>query len=231
MIIYGKQIVLYALAHYPHFIQELYLAKDIEPKLFAQMRKLRTPILRLDPKKAQALAHGGNHQGILARITPLEPVAFATIKQCDRILVLCGMSDVGNIGAIFRSAYALGVQAIIISHIKSPKIEPILRASSGAAFAMPFCVVENILSSMNDLRGAGFSLYGADMGGENIAGFCPSRKWALFLGEESQGLYDKITKKLDKIVSIHMHHNFDSLNVSVAAGILMAYLDSNTKAR
>lgn len=230
MIIYGKQIVLYALAHYPQYIEEFYLAKEIEPKVFSQMRKLDKPILRLDSKKAQALARGGNHQGFFARITPLESTPFASMKQFQRILVLCGMSDVGNIGAIFRSAYALGVQAVIISHIKSPKIEQILRASSGAMFAMPFCVVDNVLAYMNDLQGAGFCLYGADMGGENVAEFVSSQKWALFLGEESQGLYDKIAKKLDKILAIQMHNNFDSLNVSVAAGILMAYLDSNTKA-
>lgn len=227
MIIYGKQIVLYALEHHSDKICELYLAKEVDSKLFATIKSCHKPILRLDSKKAQALAHGGNHQGILARITPLESTPLTSIKHYHNILVLCGISDMGNIGGIFRSAYALGVQAIIITHIKSPKIEQILRASSGAAFALPFCVVANTLDCINELKMAGFALYGADMCGENVARFTPAQKWALFLGDESQGLYDKIAKKLDKMLSIQMHNGFDSLNVSVAAGIMMAYLDSN----
>lgn len=227
MIIYGKQIVLYAIAHHSDKICELYLAKEVDSKLFATIKSCHKPILRLDSKKAQALAHGGNHQGILARITPLESTPLASIKHYRKILVLCGISDMGNIGGIFRSAYALGVQAIIITQIKSPKIEQILRASSGAAFALPFCVVANTLDCINELKMAGFALYGADMCGENVARFTPAQKWALFLGDESRGLYDKIAKKLDKMLSIQMHNGFDSLNVSVAAGIMMAYLDSN----
>ena len=227
MIIYGKQIVLYAIAHHSDKICELYLAKEVDSRLFATIKSCRKPILRLDSKKAQALARGGNHQGVLARITPLESTSFAHIKQCQKILVLCGISDMGNIGGIFRSAYALGVEAIIIAQIKSPKMEQILRASSGAAFGLPFCVVENILDRINELKMAGFALYGADMRGDNIAHFNPAKKWAMFLGDESQGLYDKIAKKLDRILSIQMHNSFNSLNVSVAAGIMMAYLDSN----
>lgn len=227
MIIYGKQIVFYAIKHHKNKILEFYLAKEMPQDVFRKLRKLNKPILRLDTKRAQALANGRNHQGIFAKIMPLEPIPFAIIKQYQKILVLCGISDMGNIGGIFRSAYALGIEAILIAHIQSPKIEQILRTSSGAAFDIPFCTTTNVLDAINELKNAGFACYGADMQGENIATFYPKEKWALFLGEEARGLYTKITKKLDKILSIKMYHDFNSLNVSVAAGIMLAYLDSN----
>lgn len=227
MIIYGKQVVLYALKRHASLIQEIYVAKEWDKQSFKIFSASKKPILRLDPKKAQALAHGGNHQGILAKITPLDSTPLSELKAASRLLVLCGISDVGNLGAIFRSAYCLGVQGIIIAQIASPKIEGIIRASAGAAFDMPFCVQENPLSLINELKTAGFCLYGADMSGEDVAHFSPAQKWALFLGNESEGLMTKISKKLDKMLSIKMRADFDSLNVSVAAGIMMSHLDSN----
>ncbi|GAD17777.1 23S rRNA (guanosine(2251)-2'-O)-methyltransferase RlmB [Helicobacter fennelliae] len=228
MIIYGKQVVLYAIKHCSEKIQQIYLAKEWDKHTFRQCANLNKPIIRLDPKKAQALAKGGNHQGILAEIAPILPCRFDELKQYSRILVLCGISDVGNLGAIFRSAYCLGVEGIIITQIQNPKLESIARTSSGAIFSLPFCIINNPLDVLNELKLAGFECYGADMRGENIAHLKPAQKWSLFLGNESEGLMTKISKKVDKILSIKMRNGFDSLNVSVAAGIVMAYLDSNT---
>ena len=229
MIIYGKQVVFYAMAHYAHLIEEIYLAKKWDKQSFKQISALKKPIIYLDNKKAQALAKGGNHQGIFAKITPLEACSFTQIKNMQKILIACEITDVGNLGAIFRSAHCLGVQGVIITEIANPKIPAIIRTSAGAIFGVPFCVVQNTLDVINELKMSGFACYGAHMQGDDIAQFEPAQKWALFLGNESEGLKAKILKKLDRMLAIKMYNAFDSLNVSVAAGILMAYLDSNKR--
>jgi len=229
MIIYGKQVVLYAICCYAKDIKEFYVAKTLEKAIFRKISALKKPILRIDIKKAQALAKNGNHQGIFANIAPLTPTPLNQLKKLNRIVVLCGISDVGNIGGIVRSAYCLGVEAIIISQINNPKIDSIIRASAGAMLSLPFGVEDNPLDVLNELKNESFACYGAGMEGEDIASFIPKKKWAVFLGNESSGLVSKISKKLDTIIAIRMYNCFDSLNVSVAAGIIMSYLDSNAR--
>ncbi|WP_334091569.1 23S rRNA (guanosine(2251)-2'-O)-methyltransferase RlmB, partial [Helicobacter typhlonius] len=175
----------------------------------------------LDSKKAQALARGGNHQGILARITPPNPASFEELKSKDSLLVLCEISDVGNIGSIFRTAYALGVGGVIISlpSLSQKALESIARLSSGAFLHMPYGVFSHIFDIINELKNANFMLLGADMQGQEHCEI--EKKWALFLGSESQGLSGRLKHKLDTMLSIKMAHDFNSLNVSVATGILI----------
>lgn len=222
LFVYGKQVVMYLALHRVEYLKEIYLSKEIDSKTFSLLSKTRRPILRLDNKKAQALARGGNHQGFLAKISAPKPISLKDIKQYDKILVLCGISDIGNIGAIFRSAYCLGVQGIIICLSEVLAFEGIVRTSVGALFELPFCLHKNTLDVINEFKNEGIYCYGADMNGEDIRN-CKNieGKWALFLGSEGEGLGRKISSKLDRIVSIKLKNDFDSLNVSVTAGILI----------
>ncbi len=220
MVVYGKQVARLIVLKSPHSIQNIYLAKEIDKSFFALLKSVNKPIIRLDAKKAQALAKGGNHQGCLLEINPLEAVDFTLIKTMNFIVVLCGVSDVGNIGSIIRVSYALGVDCIVICGIKSLKQEGVLRASSGAFLQMPFCVVHNPLDVANELKQAGFTLYGADMQGSNEVVNVAHKK-ALFLGSENQGLSKRIIAKMDFILTISMEREFDSLNVGTAGAILI----------
>ena len=222
MIIYGKQVVLYVLEKYPSLINEVIFSKKIEDKVFNKFLKLGLKIQKVDNQKAQALANGGNHQGFFLDINIPEQSHLKYIKDMNFILVLDGLTDMGNIGAIVRSAYSLGVEAIIITGIKELKLENVVRSSSGALLDMPYVVVPNALDVANELSQVGFSLLGADMDGADIKTFEPKdKKIALFLGSEGRGLSNKVIRKLDHKLSIKMANNFDSLNVSVAAGILI----------
>lgn len=220
MIIYGKQLFLHLLNNYPKKIKTIYLTKECDKKLFSQIAKLNVRIERLDEKKAQAKARGGNHQGFLALIEPLELTDINSLKKEEFLLVLSGITDVGNIGAIIRSAYAFGVGAIVICGIKELKLETILRTSSAAAFELPICSVFNVLDVLNELKLSKFTIYSADMSGVNIEDIEISKKRALFMGSEGFGLSKKVIEKSDKVVSINMKKKFDSLNVSAAAAIL-----------
>ena len=110
---------------------------------------------------------------------------------------------------------------MVLCGIKSFSIEGVLRSSVGAILHMPFCIYEDALSVINELKNEDITLYGADMSGEDIAHLKAGDRWALFLGSEGKGLGGKILSKIDTIVSINMKSDFNSLNVAVAAGIFM----------
>jgi len=220
MIIYGKQTCFYALQKHNSKIETIYLNKlSILPKDL--LKKYGSKIKTIENKWAQKLSRGGNHQGILIEMEEPQAPSVESLKSGDFVLVLDGLTDVGNIGALIRSAYALGVEGVIVTGVKHLNIEPILRTSTGALFDMPLAVEQNIHNLLNDFKMSGFVSYGADMGGVDICEVQPAQKRVLVLGNEGEGLSARVSAKLDTIVSIKMAHDFDSLNVSVAGGILM----------
>ena len=223
MIIFGKQCFEYVIHHAPTHIQEIYLAKDIEKPLFAKLKRLNVPILRIDNKKAQSLARGKNHQGVFAKIKPIEQTPFKALLDFSSLVVLCGMSDIGKIGAIVRTAYALGIGGIVISDrdtLNTQALEGIFRSSSGALLNMPFSFHKSSLSVANEAKMKQFTLIGAGKNNKNILESTPN-KWAIFIGREDTGLPQKLLNKLDYALHIAMCNGFDSLNASVAAGILI----------
>ncbi|WP_299548119.1 23S rRNA (guanosine(2251)-2'-O)-methyltransferase RlmB [uncultured Helicobacter sp.] len=220
MVVYGKRIAEYILTKHKDKILQVYLAKEIDKKQFNAFARLNVPLVRVDSKKAQSLARGGNHQGYLLEIAPLIPLEFSALKVMNFVLVLCGISDVGNIGALFRTAFVLGVDGIVICGLKEFKQEGALRASSGAMLDMPFCLVNNPLDVANELKFAGFELLGASLEGKESSVVMQGKK-ALFLGAEDKGLNAKILKKMNQNLKIAQKREFDSLNVSIAGAILI----------
>ncbi|WP_458700730.1 23S rRNA (guanosine(2251)-2'-O)-methyltransferase RlmB [Sulfurospirillum sp. 1307] len=220
MIIYGKQLFLHVLKNYPKKLQEVYLSKKCEQSLFNEIARTGANILRVDNKKAQALSKGGNHQGFIAKIDDIEFSDFSSVKNGSFLVVLNEITDVGNIGAIIRSAYAFGADGLIISGIKNINLESVVRSSSGAIFELPIVLYPNALDLVNELKQVGFSTYGADMNGFSVHETKFDTKVALFMGSEGRGINKKVKAKLDKIVSIRMVRDFDSLNVSVATAII-----------
>ena len=220
MIIYGKQVCLYASEQHPDTITTVYVAKKgiLPQKLFHQYHD---KIKFLEEKWAQSMSKGGNHQGILLEVSDFEESSLSSIKKNDFIVVLDGLTDVGNIGAIVRSAYALGADAIIATGVKQLNVAAIARTSSGALLDMPFMVTHNILDVFNELQQVGFSFYGAAMEGKAVQDMVFESKRVLVLGSEGKGLSKKARSKINQMVSIEMKHAFDSLNVSAAAAILI----------
>jgi len=225
MIIYGKQVCLHALEEHEEKIKTVYVAqkgtnsKGTLPK--ALFHKYHDKIKFLEEKWAQTMSKGGNHQGLLVEMEAFEQTSFSAVKQNDFIVVLDGLTDVGNIGAVIRSAYALGADAIIVSGVRQLNFAAIARSSSGALLDMPVMITANILDNFNELGQLGFSIYGASMEGENVQEMTFASKRVLVLGSEGKGLSGKVLNKIDTIVSIEMKHAFDSLNVSAAAAILI----------
>ncbi len=228
MIIYGKQVCLYALQKHEAKIETVYIAKKgILPQVLYE--QYREKIKFLENRWAQAMSKGGNHQGLLVEMSDIMPASLEQIKEGSFLVVLDGLTDAGNIGAITRTAYALGVDGIIATGVKQLPFAAIARTSSGALLDMPFRIQHNILDLLNELGQIGFTSYGASMEGEAVEEMFFAQKRVLVLGSEDRGISKKAKSRLDKSISIRMKRAFDSLNVSAAASILIHRMGYATK--
>lgn len=227
MLIYAKQPIYYLIQNYPNKIKTLYLAKELEKKEYSRLMKMDFEVKRIPNEAAQKMCKNASHQGFLAEVEDYQLQQYDFFFEKKFVLVLSGVTDVGNIGALVRSAYALGVDAIIACGVKQLPMETILRTSTGALYDMPFAIENNVHDVLNDLKMSGFTTYGADMNGMDIRETRIDKKKVLVLGSEGEGLTSRVVSKLDCAVSIKMSHAFDSLNVSVAGAILMDRMREN----
>lgn len=219
MIIYGKQLFLHILNKRPQILEEIYLSKECDKKLFSKICGTGKKIIRVDNQKAQSLARGGNHQGFLANVSEFEFSDIAELKKLNFIAILYGISDVGNIGAIARSAYALGCEGLVIV-AKSINMQGVLRSSSGAAYEMPIAIFEDGLSLLNELKQFGFKIYATASNGKNVKEMKFAGKRALVMGSEGEGIPQKALAKCDECIGIKLKEGWDSLNVSAAFAII-----------
>lgn len=138
------------------------------------------------------------------------------------VLILDGITDPHNLGAILRSADQFGVNLVLIPERRSVQAnETVVKVSSGAAQYVPVSVVKNLTREIEKLRENGFWIYGADMSGSNSYNEKFSKRSAIVMGSEGDGISNLVRKNCDEIVSIPMQGHIDSLNVSVATGILL----------
>ena len=221
MLIYAKQPIYYMIQKYPQKIKTLYLAKEVEKKEYSRLMKMGFEVKRIPNEAAQKMTKNANHQGFLAEVEDYKLSSYKSFFDKDFILVLSNLTDVGNIGALIRSAYALGVDAVVVCGIKNLTLEGVARTSTGALFDMPLALEHNIHDVLNDYKMSGFTSYGADMDGQDIKNAKISKKRVLVMGSEGDGLSSRVLSKIDEVISIKMSHEFDSLNVSVAGAILM----------
>lgn len=219
MIIYGKQLFLHILNKRPQILEEIYLSKECDRKLFSKICGTGKKIIRVDNQKAQSLARGGNHQGFLANVSEFEFSDIAELKKLNFIAILYGISDVGNIGAIARSAYALGCEGLVIV-AKSINMQGVLRSSSGAAYEIPIAIFEDGLSLLNELKQFGFKIYATASNGKNVKEMKFAGKRALVMGSEGEGIPQKALAKCDECIGIKLKEGWDSLNVSAAFAII-----------
>jgi len=219
MIIYGKQLFLHILNKRPQILEEIYLSKECDKKLFSKICGTGKKIIRVDNQKAQSLARGGNHQGFLANVSEFEFSDITELKKLNFIAILYGISDVGNIGAIARSAYALGCEGLVIV-AKSINMQGVLRSSSGAAYEIPIAIFEDGLSLLNELKQFSFKIYATASNGKNVKEMKFAGKRALVMGSEGEGIPQKALVKCDECIGIKLKEGWDSLNVSAAFAII-----------
>ena len=150
-------------------------------------------------------------------------------KQRSIVLVLDQIQDPRNFGAIIRSAECFGVDGIIIQDRNSVSVtETVVKSSTGAIEHVDIIKVTNVSDSMDKLKKYGYFIYGAEADGETEYYNEPfPEKLCLVLGSEGKGMRKKVKEHCDKILNIPMHGKINSLNVSVANGILLAEISKN----
>lgn len=138
------------------------------------------------------------------------------------VLLLDGITDPQNLGAILRSADQFSVDLVIVPERRSAQAnETVARVSSGASIYVPMAVVSNLVREIETLQQSGFWVYGADMGGSELPKVVFPKRTAIVMGAEGSGLGQLVGKRCDMLVSIPTSGHIDSLNVSVATGILL----------
>lgn len=148
-----------------------------------------------------------------------------TENVCTTVLVLDSVTDPHNVGAIIRSCDQFGADLVILPQARSAKdiahSEVIARSSAGAAAWVPVSIVPNAVRAVQRLKEAGFWVYGADAGGTRLGSVDFARRSVIVMGSEGKGISPLLAKQCDAIVSVPTCGKIDSLNVSVAAGILL----------
>ena len=144
---------------------------------------------------------------------------------CTTVLVLDSVTDPHNVGAIIRSCDQFGTSLVILPQARSANDiahnEVIARSSAGAAAWVPVSIVPNAVRAVQRLKDAGFWVYGADAGGVPLGSVDFARRTVIVMGSEGKGISPLLAKQCDAVVSIPTCGKIDSLNVSVAAGILL----------
>lgn len=167
---------------------------------------------------------GGPRKGAsrLKEISVEDFIGSLDENQGAMVLVLDGITDPHNLGAILRSADQFGADLVIIPERRSVQAnETVVKVSSGAAQYVPLAVVTNLNREIERLKKAGFWAYAADMSGESSYECSFADRTIIVMGAEGPGISPLVRKNCDYVVSIPMRGHIDSLNVSVAAGILM----------
>lgn len=185
-------------------------------------------IKEMPRKKLDSKLLGLNHQGIAAVVSSAEYVELDDIlKNASKvsdpiILVLNEIEDPHNLGAIIRTAEAASVSGIVIPKRRSAGLNStVAKVAAGAVEYVPVARVANLASAIDTLKENGFWVYGADMDGEDVYSTDITGKTVLVIGSEGHGMNKLIREKCDAIVSLPMLGNINSLNASVAAGVLI----------
>ena len=187
------------------------------------------PVRWTDTRFLDTLCPHGEHRGLVLELQAAHPEArglsgFLSGFTAEKglVLVLDGITDVHNLGAIVRSADLFSVDAVLIPSRHSAKDSGVVaKVSSGASAFVPLMETPNLTRALLALKDAGFWVYGADMAGESAAETRFAERAVLVLGSEGAGLSSLVKENCDALVKIPSSGHVDSFNVSVAAGILM----------
>lgn len=214
-------------------LERVFLVKGSSNEIHRRIVKLAkqqgVPVKLVPLEKLQRLTRK-NHQGVVAFSSPVEfhhletllPQLFEQGKM-PFIVVLDGVTDVRNFGAIARSAECFGVDAILISmHHSAPINGEAVKSSAGALLRIPVCRTNDLVRSLNFLSESGLRLVGAtEKAARAYHDVDYNLPYALVMGAEDTGLSDEVWDRCDAHIKIPMGGQTASLNVSVAAGIII----------
>ncbi len=187
------------------------------------------PVVFTDRNKLNTIAGTRHHQGVICvceeyRYADINHVlAGCTAQTHTVVLILDGITDPQNLGSLIRTALCFGVAGLVIPKKRAASVtSSVIKASAGAALHLPISRVANISRTIDRLKDEGFWIYGTETNcGQGVRSSDYSDSVGLVLGSEGKGIRPSVRKKCDVLVSIPMTGSLDSLNVSVAGGIIL----------
>ncbi|MCX7970394.1 MAG: 23S rRNA (guanosine(2251)-2'-O)-methyltransferase RlmB [Negativicutes bacterium] len=231
--IYGRHAVAELLKS-DHPVNKLLVAGDYRQgrlrEIVGLARQRRIIVQAVPEQRLSVMCQGGVHQGVVACLPPVAYTAWQDIAgrvadshRLPMILVLDGVSDPRNLGAIIRTAEAVGALGVIIASRRAcPLSAAVAKASAGAVTVLPVARVANLVQTVKELKRRGFWVAGAVVaGGQDYDAADLGGPTVLVLGDEQQGISRLLAGQCDYLLSLPLSGRVQSLNVSVAAGIFL----------
>jgi 23S rRNA (guanosine2251-2'-O)-methyltransferase len=233
-LIYGRHAVISALEtqrslHRIWIISRLRYDPRFHP-LLSQAKSNGIVIDEVDTRRLDQMTQGAKHQGVVAQVAPYaytelaELIEQARAKSDQPVLVAVdGITDPHNLGAIIRTAEALGAQGLILPQRRSVGVtSTVVKVATGALEYFPVARVVNLSRALEDLKKGGFWIYGtAAAASEPVHTIKFSGPTAVVIGSEGEGLSLLVQRHCDALISIPLQGNTPSLNASVAAGMVL----------
>jgi 23S rRNA (guanosine2251-2'-O)-methyltransferase len=227
MIIYGLNPVMEAIRAEPDRIRYVGISREHGSKLqkvVAEARRAGVSVRQLPAEQVDRLAGRGVHNGVIAEVSAAAYVDFDEVLDRDTtrlVLVLDGITDPQNLGAILRVADGFGVDLIVLPEHDSVGLTPAaVKASAGASQWVSVAQVTNLSRAIERLQKRGYWVYGAAVGGDPPSAIDFRGKVALVMGNEEKGIRRNVLEHCDRIVTIPMRGHVESFNVATAAAVL-----------
>lgn len=228
----GRQAVMDAILDGSQ-LERIYLQTEARGMLVDEIRSLalrnHIPVNKVPLAKLNSF-NVPNHEGCIALLAKVQYhqlqdiISFVTEKgEAPLLLILDGITDIRNIGGIARTAYCCGVHAIIIPDKGVGALnEDAILTSAGALEKIAVCRVNSLMKTVDELHLNGIKVFASEMtAAKNIFNCNFKEPCAIVMGSEEKGIYPALLKICDEQFSIPMANNFESLNVSVATGIIL----------
>lgn len=203
-------------------IKRIYLAhnfNDNEILSFIKDKKISYSFMDF---KAMDKMVEGKHQGIIMVVDDYEYADYKKMLNDKVVVMLDHLEDPHNLGAIIRTCEAAGIKSVIIPKDRSVGVtSTVMRTSSGALEYVDVAIVNNLVNTIEEFKKNGYFVYAADMDGTNYRDVSFADKVLLVIGSEGNGVGRLVKKSCDQILAIPQYGSVNSLNASVAAGILI----------
>lgn len=228
MLIYGRNPVLEALREGQ--VGQVWVARGVESWLLKEIEKLGAPYKLVPRIELDQMVRTTQHQGLVAEIEeasytdPEAPFRLAQQRGEQVLLVvLDGITDPRNYGAIIRSAFALGAHGVITEERRSAPLSAlVLKASAGTARKIPLVQVKNIARHLEQIKQQGVWVYGTSgQASKTIAELDYGRPLAIVIGSEGEGMRRLVTEHCDELAKIPLAEGAESLNAAVALGVVL----------
>ena len=223
MLVYGKNVVKEILDNNTK-IYKVFLDNNFnDEEILNKINKKNLKKFHMDKNKLDKMCNNSVNQGIALDI---EEYKYLDIKDIDEnsnfVVILDSLEDPHNFGAIIRTCECAGVNYIIIPRNRSVSVNStVYKTASGALSHMKIVEVINLSNTIKKLKDMGYWVYAADMDGKDYREIDYNGKTALIIGSEGRGIKHNLIENSDMVVSLPMKGKINSLNASVAAGILI----------